>query len=207
MLARRGRLARADARPPPEPRASAPRGRSDVPAWTARLARRLLQYDGAGRRCLEGFRGKRWSESDRRRLITSTPHLTPDQIVQRTFATSFRGYSEAEVRAFLKRVSEELVVTHDRELELLEHDRRARGAAAGAAAARTSPRCSTRSAPRRRRLLRSAREAADEIRAKAEERATQIIDEARAEAERLTAEADEGAGRGPMRRRARARRS
>ena len=39
--------------------------------------------------------------------------------MQRTFTTSFRGYSEAEVRAFLKRVSEELVVTRDREAELL----------------------------------------------------------------------------------------
>src|SRR3989442_14048965 len=38
-------------------------------------------------------------ESERRRLITSTPHLTPEQVAQHTFATSFRGYSEAEVRA------------------------------------------------------------------------------------------------------------
>ena len=57
------------------------------------------------------------TESDRRRLITSTPHLAPDDVVQHTFTTSFRGYSEAEVRAFLKRVSEELVVTHEREVE------------------------------------------------------------------------------------------
>jgi DivIVA domain-containing protein len=58
------------------------------------------------------------AESDRRRLVSSTPHLTPEQIAQRTFATSFRGFSEADVRAFLKRVSEELVVTRDREAEL-----------------------------------------------------------------------------------------
>jgi len=34
------------------------------------------------------------AESDRRRVITSTPHLTPEQISQRTFATSFRGFSD-----------------------------------------------------------------------------------------------------------------
>ena len=89
------------------------------------------------------------TESDRRRLITSTPHLSPDEIVQRTFTTSFRGYSEAEVRAFLKRVSEEIVVTQRSRGGAARRDRLARRAAAVAAAARTSRRCSTPSAPRR----------------------------------------------------------
>src|SRR5712691_10002332 len=102
-------------------------------------------------------------ESERRRLISSTPHLTPEQVGQQSFATSFRGYSEAEVRAFLKRVSEELVTTHDREAELLdavdalEEQLRAprpldEAELLDALGAETS------------RLLRSAREAADEIR-------------------------------------------
>ena len=118
------------------------------------------------------------AESERRRLITSTPHLSPDEIVQRTFTTSFRGYTEAEVRAFLKRVSEELVV-----------DTRARGRAArrrstrsrsscGAPARSTSRRCSTRWAPRRpgccaRRARPPTRSAS-----KAEERAAQLLEEA-----------------------------
>ena len=54
------------------------------------------------------------AESDRRRVITSTPQLSPEEIVQRGFTTSFRGYSEAEVRAFLKRVAEEVVATRER---------------------------------------------------------------------------------------------
>ena len=39
------------------------------------------------------------AESDRRRIISSTPHLTPEEVLQHVFATSFRGYAEADVRA------------------------------------------------------------------------------------------------------------
>ena len=49
------------------------------------------------------------NESDRRqRVITSTPRLTTDEVANRSFAKGVRGYSETEVRAFLKRVAEEL---------------------------------------------------------------------------------------------------
>src|ERR1700704_405311 len=130
------------------------------------------------------------TESDRRRLITSTPHLAPDEVVQHTFTTSFRGYSEAEVRAFLKRVSEELVVTHEREVELLgtidaleEQLRSPRPL--------NEPEMLDALGAETTRLLRSAHEAADEIRARADERSTQLLDEARAEAERMTSEAEE----------------
>lgn len=116
--------------------------------------------------------------------------MTPEQVVQHTFATAFRGYSEAEVRAFLKRVSEELIITRDREAELLdavdaleEQLRSPRpldeAELLDALGAETS------------RLLRSAREAAEEIRNRAEEQATQTADAARAYAEDTRAEADE----------------
>ena len=130
------------------------------------------------------------TESDRRRLITSTPHLAPDEIVQRTFTTSFRGYSEAEVRAFLKRVSEEIVVTQERELELLgtidsleEQLRSPRPL--------NEPEMLDALGAETTRLLRSAHEAADEIRARSEERSTQLIDDARAEAGRILSEAED----------------
>src|SRR5207249_11900406 len=134
------------------------------------------------------------AESDRRRVITSTPHLTPEQIAQRSFATSFRGYSEADVRAFLKRVSEELVVTRDREAELLnviddlENQLRAPRPL-------NEPEMLDALGAETTRLLRSAREAADEIRARSEERAAHLIDEARIERDRVSAEADERATR------------
>jgi DivIVA domain-containing protein len=134
------------------------------------------------------------AESDRRRLVTSTPHLTPEQIAARSFATSFRGYSEADVRAFLKRVSEELVVTRDREAELLnviddlENQLRAPRPL-------NEPEMLDALGAETTRLLRSAREAADEIRTRSEERAAHLIDEARIERDRVSAEADERATR------------
>ncbi len=132
------------------------------------------------------------AESDRRRVITSTPQLTPEQISQRTFATSFRGYSEADVRTFLKRISEELVVTRDREAELLsviddlESQLRAPRPL-------NEPEMLDALGAETTRLLRSAREAADEIRTKGEERGARLLDEARVEADRVLAEAEERA--------------
>jgi len=129
-------------------------------------------------------------ESERRRLITSTPHLTPDEIVQRSFTTSFRGFTEAEVRAFLKRVSEEVVATREREAELVaaidsleEQLRMPRPL--------NEPEMLDALGVETTRLLRSAREAADEIRSKGEERAAQLLEEARAVAERIGTEAEE----------------
>jgi DivIVA domain-containing protein len=130
------------------------------------------------------------TESDRRRLISSTPHLTPDEIVQRAFTTSFRGYSEAEVRAFLKRVSEEIVAAQDREAELkgvidtLEEQLRSPRPL-------NEPEMLEALGAETTRLLQSARETADEIRTKAEARATQLVEDAQAEAARIAAETDE----------------
>jgi DivIVA domain-containing protein len=129
-------------------------------------------------------------ESERRRLISSTPHLTPEQVLQQSFPSSFRGYAEADVRAFLKRVSEELVVIRDRESELLdaidaleEQLRTPRPLdetqLLDALGAETS------------RLLRSARETADEIRTRAAEQANETTEAATAEAETKRAEGEE----------------
>jgi DivIVA domain-containing protein len=132
------------------------------------------------------------AESDRRRVITSTPQLTPEQIAQRTFASSFRGYSEADVRGFLKRISDELVVTRDREAELLSVIDDLEGQLR-APRPLNEPEMLDALGAETTRLLRSAREAADEIRTKGEERGARILDEARAEADRMLAEAEERA--------------
>jgi DivIVA domain-containing protein len=129
-------------------------------------------------------------ESERRRLISSTPHLSAEDVGQHSFSTSFRGYTEAEVRAFLKRVSDELIVTRDRESELLE-------AIDALEEQLRSPRPLDETqlldalGAETSRLLRSAREAADEIRARAEEHATQTAETVAADAERVRTEADE----------------
>jgi DivIVA domain-containing protein len=131
------------------------------------------------------------NESDRRqRVISSTPRLSPDEIANRTFAKGVRGFAETEVRAFLKRVSEEIANgrAHEEELEgaidaLEEELRRPRPLdeqelldALGEETAR---------------LLRSAREASDDIRRKAEDRAAKLIEEAASEADRTRSEAAE----------------
>jgi DivIVA domain-containing protein len=131
------------------------------------------------------------TESDRRqRLISSTPRLSTDEVANRSFAKGVRGFSEAEVRAFLKRVAEELALGrgHEEELEAaidsLEEQLR-------------TPRPLSEQelldalGEETARLLRSAREASDDIRKKAEERAARLVEESTAGAERTRAEAAE----------------
>jgi len=138
----------------------------------------------------ESHLGGTMVESERRRLISSTPHLTPEQVGQQTFATGFRGYAEADVRAFLKRVSEELLAARDRESELLD-------AVDALEEQLRSPRPLDESqlldalGAETSRLLRSARETADDIRARAEEQAVQNSEAAAAEAQSKRGEADE----------------
>jgi DivIVA domain-containing protein len=131
------------------------------------------------------------NESDRRqRLISSSPRLSTDEVASRSFAKGVRGFSETEVRAFLKRVSEELAIARGREAELesaidaLEDQVRA-------------PRPLSEQelldalGEETARLLRSAREASDDIRKKAEDRAAHLVEEAASAAERTRAEAAE----------------
>src|SRR5829696_7821418 len=59
------------------------------------------------------------AEERRPRTISTMPRLSPDDVSNRAFATSFRGYADAEVRSFLKRVSEEIAAMREREGELL----------------------------------------------------------------------------------------
>jgi DivIVA domain-containing protein len=129
------------------------------------------------------------NESDRRqRVISSTPRLSPDEIANRTFAKGVRGFAETEVRAFLKRVSEEIAAAraHEQDLEsaidaLEEEVRQPRPLSEqellDALGEETA------------RLLRSAREASDDIRGKAEERAAKLVEEAAADADRARSEA------------------
>ena len=67
-----------------------------------------------------GLRGfpKMYDTERRQRLISSTPQLSPEEVASRTFGTKVRGYSENEVRSFLKRVSDQLTETRAREAEL-----------------------------------------------------------------------------------------
>jgi DivIVA domain-containing protein len=131
------------------------------------------------------------AETERRqRVITSTPRLSPEEVANRTFGSSFRGYAENEVRTYLRRVSEELAASHEREQHLVDAvddleeqlrvpkplDEQELLDALGEETAR---------------LLRSARDAADDIRRKAEERSSSVMEEAQTEAHRLRTDAAE----------------
>ena len=63
-------------------------------------------------------------------VISSGQVVTPETVVNRSFTSAFRGYHPAEVRQFLKRVSEELADAVGREEELRRHLQEALGRAA-----------------------------------------------------------------------------
>jgi DivIVA domain-containing protein len=51
-------------------------------------------------------------------VISSGQVITPETVVNRSFTSAFRGYHPAEVKQFLKRVSDEMTAAADREVEL-----------------------------------------------------------------------------------------
>ncbi|HEX5613803.1 MAG TPA: DivIVA domain-containing protein [Acidimicrobiia bacterium] len=129
-------------------------------------------------------------ESERRQRISSTPRLSPDEIATRSFSTSFRGFTESEVRAFLRRISDEVAAIRSREGDLLnavdELEQQLR-----APRPLDEQQLLDALGEETARLLRSAKEAADEIRSKAEERAARLIEEAQNDARQARAEAEE----------------
>jgi DivIVA domain-containing protein len=127
-------------------------------------------------------------------VISSEATISSEEIARRTFATAFRGFDAPEVRSFLKRVAEAYAGLQEdianlrrridelqrREKEPVELDEDALTAALGAETAR---------------VLKSAREAAVDIQAKAEQKVARLVKEAEEEAGRLRAEADTVLGR------------
>ncbi len=130
------------------------------------------------------------NEGERRQVtISSTPRLAPEEIAGRAFSASFRGVSESEVRAFLRRVAEELAAARERERELtaavdaLEEQLRSPQPIDDQRMLEVLGEETTR-------LLRTAREASEDIRTRAEERAAAVLKEAQDDAGRKRDEAD-----------------
>jgi DivIVA domain-containing protein len=131
------------------------------------------------------------AEGERRqRVISSTPRLLPEEVANRAFGSSFRGYSETEVRSYLRRVAEELTVVREREQELLDTlddlEEQLR-----APKPLDEKQLLDMLGEETSRLLRTAREASEDIRRKAEERSSSVMEEAQAEAHRLRTDATE----------------
>ncbi len=111
-----------------------------------------------------------------RRMPGGSPRLTPEEIASRGFASAFRGVSETDVRNYLKRVADEVAIARERELELMDQVSELRSLL-------SSPPPVTEQAlldslgEETARVLRSAQDAAEEIRSRAEERAGVVVRE------------------------------
>jgi DivIVA domain-containing protein len=119
-----------------------------------------------------------------RRAAASAARLTPDEIAARGFAQAFRGFSETEVRNFLKRVSDEVAAMGERETTLAEQVRELEDRLRHPPPV-TEQQLLDSLGEETARVLRSAQDAASEIRSRAEERAATLVREAQDEAAAL----------------------
>jgi len=115
--------------------------------------------------------------------------LSPDEIVTRGFPTQFRGFSETEVRNFLKRIADELAAAQKREQRLDEQVAELSQQLRNPTPL-TEAELLERLGAETARVLRSAQEAADDIRDKAQTRASGLVEEAQERARVMRAEAD-----------------
>jgi DivIVA domain-containing protein len=116
--------------------------------------------------------------------------LSAEDVARRQFATGFRGFEQHEVRAFLGRVAAELASLQERERSL--RDRLAAAEARPPAAPVDLDDAAMEAAlgVETTRVIHAAREAAAEIRQRAEESVARMLREANAEASRLKHEAE-----------------
>ncbi|MGI9022288.1 MAG: DivIVA domain-containing protein [Acidimicrobiales bacterium] len=121
-------------------------------------------------------------------VISSGKALTPESVAIKNFATGFRGYDQAEVRAFLKRVADEMELAGARERDLREAVRRAQEEAANPHLDEET--LTAALGEHAARLLTNARDAAASIVAEAEKRADRVVGEAEGRIARVRAEAD-----------------
>jgi len=121
--------------------------------------------------------------------ITSSPHLTPDDVARHTFASVRRGFDPAEVRDYLESIATGLRAMAEQEQEL-------RAALAEAEDRAANPviddaMLTAAVGKETARVLQSAHDAAAEMVANAEAEAARMRAEAAEESERLVAEATE----------------
>src|SRR5437588_7598814 len=125
---------------------------------------------------------------EERIVISSEPTLSAEDVASRSFPVGFRGFEQAEVRRFLKRVGDELAAVRERERELRRSLEDARHRLAHPEIDEVT--LTAALGEETGRILRSAREAASDVRAKAESHAARIIQEAEEQAQRQRGEAE-----------------
>ena len=115
--------------------------------------------------------------------------VSADLVAQRGFATGFRGFDQGEVRKFLEQVADELRRLRDHTVAL---ERALHAAEEQAAHPRLDENIlMTALGEETANILRTAKAAAADIKAKAEDNAARVLREAHARAEAVRAEADE----------------
>jgi DivIVA domain-containing protein len=121
-------------------------------------------------------------------VISSGQVTTPETVVNRSFTSAFRGYHPAEVRQFLKRVSDEMAAGAEREAQLR---RTLEEVQARAAHPELDEETLTRLlGEHAARLLAGARDTAASIMTEAQQRADAAVRDAEARVARMRTEAD-----------------
>ena len=121
-------------------------------------------------------------------VISSGQVISPETVMNRSFTSAFRGYHPAEVREFLKRVSDEMAASAEREVELRRalQDALQRAAHPELDEAAITNLLGEHAA----RLLASARETAAAITAEAQQQADTLLREAEQRIGRMREEAE-----------------
>ena len=117
--------------------------------------------------------------------------LTPDAIAERSFATAKRGYAESEVRAFLHRVADEVAALTGREKDLAYRVTQLEQEANKPPPPLSDQQLISALGEETARVLGQAREAAVELRNKAEEHARRLVREAQESARELRTSAQQ----------------
>jgi DivIVA domain-containing protein len=125
---------------------------------------------------------------ERRRTITSSPHLAPDDVARHTFASVRRGFDPSEVRDYLESIAFGLRGVADRERQLLQELADAEHRAANPVL--DEPTLTSALGQQTARVLHSAHEVAAEMVAKAEAEANRLLREANEETEQNRAGAE-----------------
>ncbi|MFZ4720746.1 MAG: DivIVA domain-containing protein, partial [Ilumatobacteraceae bacterium] len=120
---------------------------------------------------------------------------SPNAVSTATFATSRKGFDQADVRDFLRMVAAELARLQEREKFLERELRNAQRGTTNAAVALDEEVVTRMLGEEAARILSTAREAASQIKMKAEDHAARMLREATDEAQRLREEAEVEAAR------------
>ena len=125
---------------------------------------------------------------DRRLVISSEPYLSPEEVGRRTFSTVFRGFDPVEVRTYLSRVSDEIALLRERyrhlEQQLLQAEAKPEQAELDEDALTTAL------GEEAARVLKTAKQAAADIKSRAEENVQRLLRQANDEADRIRQESE-----------------